>query len=318
MKALCFTLFCAFAFACTPKTDSSSLTVLTVGPHSVNVADFSKELARRLARLDLLSAKNPSVIQVQQNRILSDFILELLIQSDPDFKSLSIPESEVLFLLESIKMSYQNPLAFKEELVQNNYTEASFKSALEREIRVQRFFKHLQSQIEKPSEAECLDYYNRNKEEYMLPPRILVRQIVVKEQHQAEELLNLLKQNKKSFEELAKKYSIAPEALKEGLVGWVEEGQIQIFEPAFKLKPKQLSSVLESPFGFHILKLEEKQSKRTFTYQEVKDKISQILIHEQEQGLFLKWLDEQLRKTKVMKNSSVLQSLIIETKGSTL
>jgi len=137
----------------------------------------------------------------------------------------------------------------------------------------------------------------------------------VKQKHQAEELLEQIKNKKRSFEDLAKNYSIGPESINEGLVGWVEEGQISIFDNAFKLKPGQLSSIVESPYGFHIFKVERKEPKQQLQFSEVKDKIFNILVSEQEQGLFLKWLDERLRKIKIKKNDQLINALIIETKG---
>jgi parvulin-like peptidyl-prolyl isomerase len=289
--------------------------VLIVDNSEYKLSDFTKDLALRLSQLNLLTSKNPSVIQVLKNRLLSDFIITQLIKEDLESQKIYITESEIDEAIKKLEEPYQSSLSFKEELLNSNVSEKQFRELVANELKVKKFFSKLQLQIQPPTETECLEFYNRKRGEYYLPLRIYLKQIVVKEKHQAEEILTALKDKSNSFEDLAKKYSIGPESVNGGIIGWVEENQISIFDPAFKLKPGHVSNPVESGFGFHIFKVEKKAPKQQLKFAEVKDKIFHILLEEQEQGLFLKWLDERLRRIKIKKDDQLMNALIVETRG---
>lgn len=91
--------------------------------------------------------------------------------------------------------------------------------------------------------------------------------------------VDILAQTKKkgaSFEELAKKYSEDPGSkAKNGDLGWLDQGQtVPEFEKAaFALNKGETSDLVKSQFGFHIIKLLDKESAHTRTFDEVKDSL---------------------------------------------
>jgi parvulin-like peptidyl-prolyl isomerase len=310
--------FVFFLYGCSSQKDITKNPVLVVDQKEYLLSDFSKDLALRLAQQNLMSSKNPSVVNTLKNRLLSDFIITHLINEDLKAEKIEVTEQEINSAMAEFNKSYENPMNFKEELINANVTESQFREIIASELRLKKFFAKIQLQIQPPTEADCIEFYNRNKGEYYMPHRILLRQIVVKQRHQAEDLLEQIHNKTHSFEELARNYSIGPESINDGLIGWIEEGQISIFDHAFKLKPNQISSIIESAYGYHIFRVEKKEPKQQLQFSAVKDKIFNILVAEQEQGLFLKWLDERLRKIKIKKNDQLINALIIETKGESL
>lgn len=315
MKALLLIFFCLGLFRCTSEKDLTQNPILIVDSTPYSLSDFTKDLATRLSQQNLLSSKNPSVIQVSKNRLLSDFIIKYLIFEDLKSQKIDVTDDEVDKALNQFKLAYQTSLNFKEELVNANLSESQFRDTLASELRIKKFFSNIQMKIQQPSDSDCLEFYNRNKGEYYIPTRVYLRQIVLKHKHQADDIIEVLKKNPNDFNQLAEKFSIGPESLRQGLIGWVEEGQMSLFDPAFKLKPGKHSKIYESPFGFHIFKVDQKEPKKQLQFAEVKEKILAILIAEQEQGLFLKWLDERLRKIKIQKDDKLMNALIVETKG---
>jgi peptidyl-prolyl cis-trans isomerase D len=90
-----------------------------------------------------------------------------------------------------------------------------------------------------------------------------------------QEILQELKQGK-SFSELAEKYSQDPGSSKQGgELGWVSAGQmVKPFEDAlFKLKPGEVSGIVESQFGLHLIQLEEIRSEEALTYEDKRDEL---------------------------------------------
>src|SRR3984957_13405009 len=136
------------------------------------------------------------------------------------------------------------------------------------------------------TDAQVQDYYNAHKDEYRTPERVRARHIllstankpkdeVAKIQAQADALLKQIKAGG-DFAELAKKNSQYPgSAQKGGDLGWVSRGQmVKNFEDAvFTLKPNEISNVVTTEYGFHIIQVLEKQPAHLQTLDEVKPAI---------------------------------------------
>lgn len=128
--------------------------------------------------------------------------------------------------------------------------------------------------------------YQANIQQYQVPNRVHVEHIlfmtVGKTDAEVEEIKktadDVLKQVKKGgkFDELAKKYSEDPGTKeKGGDLGWITQGQtVPEFEKtAFGLDRGQVSDLVRTQYGFHIIKVLEKETARTKTFDEVKDSI---------------------------------------------
>src|SRR5579863_1052440 len=139
-------------------------------------------------------------------------------------------------------------------------------------------------------------YYDDHRDQYRTPEQVKVSHILIKTplagadgkvddkgvaeaQHRAEDLLKQLKNGAK-LEDLAKKYSEDPGSAKQGgSLGWIGRGQtVPEFEKAaFSLPKGQISDLVKSSFGFHIIRVDDKQEAHMKTLDEVKADIEPIL-----------------------------------------
>lgn len=133
--------------------------------------------------------------------------------------------------------------------------------------------------------------YQDNIQQYEVPSQVHVQHILFKTVGQTDALVeetkkkaeDVLKQAKKGakFDELAKKYSEDPGSKdKGGDLGWIRQGQtVPEFEKtAFSLAPGQISDLVKTQYGFHIIKVLEKQNAHTKSFEEVKDSIRTPLL----------------------------------------
>ncbi len=140
------------------------------------------------------------------------------------------------------------------------------------------------------SDAQEQAYYNANLDQYRTPERVSVRHILLmttgKSQPEVEQIRkkaeDLLKQLRAGadFAELAKKNSQDPgSAANGGDLGWIVRGQtVKNFEAAaFSLKPKQISDLVTTEYGFHILEVMEHQDAHVKSLAEVKNDIAALL-----------------------------------------
>jgi len=133
--------------------------------------------------------------------------------------------------------------------------------------------------------------YQANIQQYQVPNRVHVEHIlfmtvgktdaeVDEIKKRAEDVLNQVKKGGK-FEDLAKKYSEDPGSKdKGGDLGWITQGQtVPEFEKtAFSLAPGQVSDLVKTQYGFHIIKVLEKETAHTKPFEEVKDSLRAPLL----------------------------------------
>jgi peptidyl-prolyl cis-trans isomerase D len=136
--------------------------------------------------------------------------------------------------------------------------------------------------------------YQSNIQQYQVPNRVHVEHILLmtvgKTDAEVEEIKkkaeDVLRQAKKGtkFEELAKKYSEDPGTKdKGGDLGWITQGQtVKEFEStAFGLAKGQMSDLVRTQYGFHIIKVLEKETARTKTFDEVRDSLRAPMVLQQ-------------------------------------
>jgi peptidyl-prolyl cis-trans isomerase D len=136
------------------------------------------------------------------------------------------------------------------------------------------------------SDAQVESYYNSHKDQFRTPERVQARHILIKTtgkssqeiaqlKAKAEDLLKQIKGGA-DFGKLAEKYSEDPgSASKGGDLGWIVRGQmVKNFEDTvFSLKPKEISDVITTEYGFHIIQVMDKEPARLRTLAEAKPEI---------------------------------------------
>src|SRR5579862_8704900 len=157
-------------------------------------------------------------------------------------------------------------------------------------------------------------YYNQHRDQYRVPEQAKVSHILIKTplpgadgkvdekgitdaQKRAEDLLKQLKAGA-NFEDLAKKYSEDPGSAKEGgSLGWIGKGRtVPEFEKAaFSLPKGQTSDLVKSSYGFHIIRVDDKQDAHMKTLDEVQSEIEPILKQQKAQQIAQKQADALLK-----------------------
>lgn len=292
----------------------SAKPVIQVNEHSMNARDFSLRLARRLKSLDALSAKDPLTIQNAKDEILKDFIVQSLIEDWLRARKMSFDESLVDKEVEKIRAGYPDDLSFRRSLAQENLSFTEWRESLRISLIERAFFEDLRKKIKPPGEAELRRYFEDNRAQFRKRERVYLRQIVADDESKAELLKAELK--KRDFADLARQFSIAPEATEGGLVGWIERGNVDFFDSAFSLSPGAVSSIVKSPFGYHILKVEKKLPASPGSFDEARPEILRTLLSQKEQAEFVGWLDGQIRSSRILKDNEMIRQIRIETRST--
>jgi peptidyl-prolyl cis-trans isomerase D len=167
------------------------------------------------------------------------------------------------------------------------------------------------------TQDDLRSYYDQHRDEYRTPEQVKVSHILIKTplpgpdgkvdekgvqeaQRRAEDLLKQLKSGAK-LEDLAKKYSEDPGSAKVGgSLGWIGRGQtVPEFEKvAFSLPKGQISDLVKSSYGFHIIRVDDKQEAHTKSLDEVKAEIEPIIRHQKAQQVAQRQAEDLLKQAR--------------------
>jgi peptidyl-prolyl cis-trans isomerase C len=311
-------LFLAFGFlaalvSCTPRSkDLSQHAVLKVNAQSLSLREFSNQLGRRLKELDALSAKSTETVTFIKEEILRSFITRALVLDYASSKNLVISANTLDAEVEKLRATYPDDVTFRRTLAEEGISFSEWRDQLRSRLIEKLVFEKIAENLKSPTPEEMRVYYQQNQETFKTKERVYLRQIVVEEQAKAELLKNDLKKQK--MEDLAKKYSVAPEGKSGGLVGWIGRGEVDFFDPTFSYKIGVPGPIFQSPFGFHIVTVERKSSASTQSFEDARGRIERDLRAMKEQALFTEWLDSQLRSSRVWRDYNLINSVRVDTK----
>lgn len=148
----------------------------------------------------------------------------------------------------------------------------------ERELLSQEFLLYgILDKIRNSSEAE--NYYNEHKNEFK-DQKVKVRHILVRTEQEAKDILKALKEKKANFETLAKEKSMDKQSAPQGGdLGIIDKGLMvaPFDEAAFALKEGEISDIVRTPYGFHIIKCDKKFPEAYKEFSTVKNQIDNKL-----------------------------------------
>ena len=151
------------------------------------------------------------------------------------------------------------------------------------------------------SDADLKSLYESNKESYQQPEERHARHILFKvskdasdldraaKKKEAEQVLALANQGR-DFAKLAEEYSEGPTKSRGGDLGFFARGRMvpSFDEAVFSMKQGEVSTLVETPFGYHIIKLEEIRPAKTRSFAEVKDSLAASTREQQARSLTFK------------------------------
>jgi peptidyl-prolyl cis-trans isomerase C len=166
------------------------------------------------------------------------------------------------------------------------------------------------------SDEEMETYYRENKKQFFLRERVRVRHIVVKTMPEAQEIKRRLDRGE-DFITLVRKYSISPSRKEDGDVGYIERGKVgkEFEQAAFALKRQgELSNIVKTILGYHIIRLEDRKQPQNLTFSEVQENISKFLRERKRKEILDAHLQELRKEAQISINEKLLAAE--EEKGS--
>ena len=200
--------------------------------------------------------------------------------------------------------------SFNQTLAEGQQSLAELRQHTAEQLTIEKLFhEHLYPRVA-VTEAEIRKYFEDHPEEFKEPEQVRAAQIVVKGYDEARRIGQQLQSGKK-FSDLARKYSLSPDARVGGDLGFFHRGIMphQFDEVAFRLAVNQVSEIVETDYGFHLFKVLEKRPARRLELAEVHSKIHEKLLNEKRQEAQAEYLKNLRAKAAVQVNEAVLKSV---------
>lgn len=217
---------------------------------------------------------------------------QLLIQA-ADAKGIEVTDEEVDAELAKIREPFNDDIEFQLRLDTESYTLESFRAHLRDMIAAKRYLDELRLEAMEVTDEELEKYYRDNERRLTLPEQVHVRHILLswkplgqpddrKALYEQMEAIREKAVSGEDFAELAKEYSDDSTRMHGGDVGFFHRGQmVPAFEnAAFALQPGEISGIVETPFGLHIIKLEERKEARLLPLDEIRDQLREHIREE--------------------------------------
>ncbi|MDU5570305.1 MAG: peptidylprolyl isomerase [Peptoniphilus harei] len=155
----------------------------------------------------------------------------------------------------------------------------------------------------KVTDDDIKKFYEDNKEAFKENESANASHILVEEEDKAKEIYEKIK-NGEDFAALAREFSTCPSKEKGGDLGTFTKGQmVKEFEDAvFNGEVGRVTEPVKTQFGYHIIKVNEKNEGRDLDFDEVKDKIAEQVRRQKEQELYSKKISELKDKYQVKMN----------------
>jgi parvulin-like peptidyl-prolyl isomerase len=225
----------------------------------------------------------PDKMDDLRKRALDGLIDEELRYQEAVRLGIQVPPAEVEQALERARQAYRGRDAFERARRASGATMPQLRAGILRALLVQKAYDRLVASRCRATEADAARYYRENTARFILPEQVRPTLITIgvdpaaprRDWERARQKANDVARRiaaGASFESLAREYSSDASRLKGGDLGFVHRGQlIAEFERALKaLAPGQISPVIETIYGFHLLRLVDMRPAVQKTFEEMK------------------------------------------------
>ena len=212
-----------------------------------------------------------------------------------------VPATTLRSRLAEIRKRYPSEEEFLRDMEHSELTEATLAEAVERDLRVESILEMVASATPAVSAVDAEIYYRLHPEAFDRPEARRLRHILItfnndQEKAKAAAQLEKLRSTEKTAEKFAAaalKYSQCPTAVDGGKLGVVKRGQLyEALEPrAFALTEGEISEVLESPIGLHILRCDEVFPSGMLPFAEARDRIIERLTDKRRREAQKEWIN---------------------------
>lgn len=281
---------------------------ITAVNNLVEYPEYSYHLLR--CALDKFQKNIPQLTEEEYQKVqrIADrtFSLEAIVLSSPEARDVVIPDSKLDESVKEVASRYTDHEAFLIDLKNNGLDEITLRNALYRELMFDAVIARVTAKTPDVSDIDIQIFYQLHKDRFTKPERRKARHILITINPEFVEneresafrrsaaIAEKLRSSPSRFEALARKHSECPTAMDGGRLGDVVQGTLypELDTELFSMHEGEVSHVIETEIGFHILLCEKINRAVTIPIKRARERIRLILQERQRKACQKAWLDK--------------------------
>lgn len=250
----------------------------------VTQAELDKETDKiklMMQRSGLTPDQMEAIMPDMEVQIMDALVIRALLENECEKQNIVISDEDVKSEIDKIQVELAEDISLDELLEQSGVSRAVFEDELKEKLKIEKLL-----DISEPGDEQVAAYYEENKELFEVPESVQARHILIKadadddeetrtrKKERAEEIRSKLQEGA-DFVKLAQENSDCPSNLRGGSLGDVRRGQmVPPFEEAtFALDAGEISEVVETQFGYHVIEALSRTQETAMTLDEAAPQI---------------------------------------------
>ena len=307
--------------------------------------------------IDLKKDENSFLHLMLKERVINELIVKKLIDQEITKRKIKVSKEDMDKQLKSIIDKIGSKEKFNALLKENGVTTSQFKKDLTDEVKIQKLVDSLS--VVSVSDKDALKFYKENEDKFKNPDKVRASHILVsanpeelkakiaetpegkklsaadldaavknemaQKKAKAEKLLAQAKKNPSEFAKLAKDNSDDTVSAKQGgdLGFFAKEEMVEPFaKAAFDMKPNTISNLVQTPYGYHIILVTDRQKAGVEPFEKVKSEIKEFLTNQEKVKVLQQFVDTLRNNAKIEYNdasfnpASIQKALKEQTKNN--
>jgi len=266
--------------------------VATVNGSAITRAAFERELGRVKRRLSKMGRRlddfQPGNIEAD---VLENLIDGELLYQESQRAGIEIDETTISNHLETVKSNFPSDTEYNNALRKMNISEADIVSDFKRGKAIEQLLYEKVARKIAITDEQTKGYYEANPDRFKQPEQVRASHILIKADPDADESQNdqarteiegiqRKLQEGGDFAALAQEFSQDSNRANGGDLGYFSRSEMTIpsfEEAAFALKPGEVSDIVETGLGYHLIKVTDRKAESTVPYDAVADRLKQYL-----------------------------------------
>ena len=251
-----------------------------------------------------LSQLDPDEFQHVYRKALKSFDLESRVLASSEAEGLVITQEQINYSVAEVAARYESEEEFHSDLQANNLDESGLRHALYRELMFDGVMQRVAAKSAAISELDMRLFYEMHHERFKVPEQRVARHILITvnpdypenrrnaANTRMEQLVKKLAGRVNRFPDFAQRFSECPTAMQGGKLGDVKRGQLypELDTALFSMAEGQISPIIESELGFHILLCEKIKPAKRIPFSKAASRICELLQERRRRICQKEWL----------------------------
>jgi len=310
-----FAILCLFMVS-SPGAKVVNKTVATVDGEVILMSEYERRAKPVIEEYEKVLTGSDKEIKIKElkEKILEQMIDEKILIHEAKKRKTRVNKKEIQDGIGEIRKRFGTEEEYNQELARQGLSEEEFKEQVKEQLMVIKLIdQEVKAKVVPPTDSEIEDFYKQNESEMVEPEQVRARHILIKVDENTDkkealkrikDILKEVKKGKTSFAELAKKYSEGPTAPRGGDLGFFIRGQMvrKFEEAAFALKVGEISDVVETEYGYHIIQCIEKKASEKKSLEEIREYLRNFIFQKKMEERYGKWLRELRDKASITRS----------------